>query len=76
MIQLDRITKRFETQTGGFALDNIDLAIPAGQMVSIVGASGSGCPTPSVPAEIAIRSTAWPSPSRNVNLAYEFKVSR
>ena len=42
MIQLDGVTKRFESQKGVVALDNVDLAIPAGQMVSIVGPSGSG----------------------------------
>jgi len=42
MIQLDGVTKRFESQTGVVALDNVDLAIPGGQMVSIVGPSGSG----------------------------------
>jgi putative ABC transport system ATP-binding protein len=42
MIQLDGVTKRFESQAGVTALDNVDLAIPGGQMVSIVGPSGSG----------------------------------
>ena len=42
MIQLDGVTKRFESQKGVVALDDVDLAIPAGQMVSIVGPSGSG----------------------------------
>ena len=42
MIQLSHVTKRFDTQGGVTALDRIDLAIPRGQLVSIVGPSGSG----------------------------------
>ncbi|NOT28283.1 MAG: ABC transporter ATP-binding protein [Acidobacteria bacterium] len=42
MIQLDRVTKRFEGQGGVLALNDVSLAIPAGQMVSIIGPSGSG----------------------------------
>jgi len=42
MIQLDQVTKRFDTESGVVALDNLSLAIPRGQMVSIVGPSGSG----------------------------------
>ena len=42
MIQLEQVTKRFERQSGVVALDNLSLAIPRGQMVSIVGPSGSG----------------------------------
>jgi len=42
MIQLDQVTKRFETQGGVVALDRLTLAIPEGQMVSIIGPSGSG----------------------------------
>ena len=42
MIQLDRVTKRFDSQNGVVALDDLTLTIPAGQMVSIVGPSGSG----------------------------------
>jgi putative ABC transport system ATP-binding protein len=42
MIQFSAVTKRFESQGGVVALDALDLAIPAGQMVSLVGPSGSG----------------------------------
>ena len=42
MIQLDRVTKRFETQGAVLALNDVCLTIPAGQMASIVGPSGSG----------------------------------
>src|SRR5947207_11492303 len=42
MINLTRVTKRFNTQGGVIALSDIDLAVPRGQMVSIVGPSGSG----------------------------------
>jgi len=42
MIQLEGVTKRFETGSGVMALDNVSLAIPAGQSVAIVGPSGSG----------------------------------
>jgi len=42
MIQLTRVTKRFDAQGGVTALDQVDLVIPRGQMVSIVGPSGSG----------------------------------
>ena len=42
MIQLERVTKRFESQSGVIALDDLSLTIPRGQMVSIVGPSGSG----------------------------------
>jgi putative ABC transport system ATP-binding protein len=42
MIQLERVTKRFEGQSGVIALDNVSLRIPQGQMVSVVGPSGSG----------------------------------
>ena len=41
MIHLEEVTKRFETQGGVVALDRLTLAIPEGQMVSIVGPSGS-----------------------------------
>ena len=41
MIQFSAVTRRFESQ-GVIALDALDLAIPAGQMVSLVGPSGSG----------------------------------
>jgi ABC-type lipoprotein export system ATPase subunit len=42
MIHLTRVTKRFNTQGGVMALNDIDLAVPRGQMVAIVGPSGSG----------------------------------
>jgi putative ABC transport system ATP-binding protein len=42
MIQLDRVTKQFETHSRLTALDAIDLTVPKGQLVSIVGPSGSG----------------------------------
>ena len=42
MIQLQGVTRRFETLAGVTALDNLTLEIPKGQMVSIVGPSGSG----------------------------------
>ena len=42
MIQLEQVTKRFETQGGVVALDRLTLAIPKGQMVSVIGPSGSG----------------------------------
>ena len=42
MIELDRVTKRFERQGGVTALNDVSLSIPAGQMVSVVGPSGSG----------------------------------
>jgi putative ABC transport system ATP-binding protein len=42
MIQLDRVTKRFESQGEVLALNDVCLTIPAGQMASIVGPSGSG----------------------------------
>src|SRR5205809_1038965 len=42
MIQLVGVTKRFAGQGGVVALDDVTLAIPAGQMVAIVGPSGSG----------------------------------
>jgi putative ABC transport system ATP-binding protein len=42
MIQLEGVTRRFEGQTAVTALDDTSLAIPRGQMVSIVGPSGSG----------------------------------
>ena len=42
MIQLNGVTRRFDTQGGVVALDNVSLTIPSGQMVSIVGPSGSG----------------------------------
>jgi putative ABC transport system ATP-binding protein len=42
MIQLDRVTKRFEGKGSVTALDAITLTIPRGEMVAIVGQSGSG----------------------------------
>jgi putative ABC transport system ATP-binding protein len=42
MIQVLRVTKRFERQNGVIALNDVSLVIPRGQLVSIVGQSGSG----------------------------------
>jgi len=42
MIRLDQVTKRFEHKSHVAALNGIDLTIPRGTMVSIVGPSGSG----------------------------------
>jgi putative ABC transport system ATP-binding protein len=42
MIQLDRVTKQFEGKRQVVALDAVSVAIPRGQMVSIIGPSGSG----------------------------------
>jgi putative ABC transport system ATP-binding protein len=42
MIQLERVSRRFEGRTGVVALDDTTLSIPRGQMVSIIGPSGSG----------------------------------
>jgi putative ABC transport system ATP-binding protein len=42
MIRLNQVSKRFEAQGGVVALRDIDLAVPRGQMISIVGPSGSG----------------------------------
>lgn len=42
MIQLEGVTRRFEGRTAVTALADTNLAIPRGQMVSIVGPSGSG----------------------------------
>src|SRR5690606_35670347 len=42
MIQLTRVTRRFEGRTGVTALDDTSLTIPRGQMTSIIGPSGSG----------------------------------
>src|SRR5437867_4035423 len=42
MIQLDRVTKRFEGKRSVTALDAVSLAIPRGEMISIIGQSGSG----------------------------------
>src|SRR5882672_7586647 len=42
MIQLDRVTKRFEGRSRVTALDAVSLTIARGEMVSIIGPSGSG----------------------------------
>src|SRR3982750_3793143 len=42
MIELAAVTKRFAGKRDVIALDTIDLAIPRGEMVSIIGPSGSG----------------------------------
>jgi len=42
VIDLDGVTKRFEGKRQVIALDAVSLAIPRGEMVSIVGPSGSG----------------------------------
>src|SRR5688572_13957717 len=42
MIQLDRVTKRFDSQGRVTALENVSLVIPRSQMVAVVGPSGSG----------------------------------
>jgi putative ABC transport system ATP-binding protein len=42
MIELDRVTKRFAGKRDVVALDDVTVAIPRGEMVSIVGPSGSG----------------------------------
>jgi putative ABC transport system ATP-binding protein len=42
MIQLTRVTRRFEGRTSVTALDDTSLTIPRGQMTSIIGPSGSG----------------------------------
>jgi len=42
VIDLDRVTKRFEGKRQVTALDAVSLSIPRGEMVSIVGPSGSG----------------------------------
>ena len=41
-IRLDAVTKQFDGKRRVVALDAVTLAIPRGQMVSIVGPSGSG----------------------------------
>jgi putative ABC transport system ATP-binding protein len=42
MIQLERVTKRFDSHGGVVALNDVSLTIPTGGLVSIVGPSGSG----------------------------------
>ena len=42
MIELQQVSKRFDSRGDVAALSNISLAIPRGQMVSVVGPSGSG----------------------------------
>ena len=42
MIELDRVTKQFAGKRQVTALEQVTLAIPRGQMVSIIGPSGSG----------------------------------
>ena len=42
MIDLDRVTKQFAGKRQVTALEQVTLAIPRGQMVSIIGPSGSG----------------------------------
>jgi ABC-type lipoprotein export system ATPase subunit len=42
MIRLDRVTRRFDGKRHVIALDDVTLAIPRGELVSIVGPSGSG----------------------------------
>jgi putative ABC transport system ATP-binding protein len=42
MIDLDAVTKRFAGKRDVIALDAVSLAIPRGEMVSIIGPSGSG----------------------------------
>ena len=42
MIELDAVTKQFAGKRDVMALDAVSLAIPRGEMVSIIGPSGSG----------------------------------
>jgi putative ABC transport system ATP-binding protein len=42
MIELNGVTKRFDRRSSVVALENLTVAIPRGQLVSIVGPSGSG----------------------------------
>ena len=42
MIQLDRVTKRFDGRTRTTALSEVSLTIARGELVSIIGPSGSG----------------------------------
>jgi putative ABC transport system ATP-binding protein len=42
MIQLDRVSKRFEGKRSVTALDAVTMTIPRGEMMAIIGQSGSG----------------------------------
>src|SRR5712672_68348 len=42
MIELDAVTRQFAGKRDVVALDHVTLAIPRGEMVSIIGPSGSG----------------------------------
>ena len=42
MIELDHVTRQFAGKRDVIALDDVSLAIPRGEMVSIIGPSGSG----------------------------------
>ena len=42
VIELDRVSRQFEGKRNVTALDAVSLAIPRGEMVSIIGPSGSG----------------------------------
>ena len=42
MIELSQVTKRFDSAAGVVALDGVNLLIPKGQTISIMGPSGSG----------------------------------
>jgi len=42
MIELDRVTRRFEGKRQVVALDDVSLTIAQGEMVSVIGPSGSG----------------------------------
>src|SRR5436190_1403846 len=42
MIRLTGVSKRFDSHAGVMALRDIDVAVPRGQLLSIVGPSGSG----------------------------------
>jgi phosphonate transport system ATP-binding protein len=39
MLEIDRLTRRFGDKT---AVDGVTLAVPAGQMVGVIGRSGAG----------------------------------
>ena len=42
MVELHQVTKQFAAKRDVVALDGISLAIPRGEIVSIIGPSGSG----------------------------------